>query len=91
MSCRSWSRTAAGCPTALEQAKEVKIVRPDTVKVTLPTGAGQVVAAPEFFLNGNQRQRVSVRLRLNGPPAGNATLRLESTRGGVDQRTIALG
>ena len=32
-------------PTALEQAKEVKIVRPDTVEVTLPEGAGQVVGA----------------------------------------------
>jgi hypothetical protein len=32
-------------PTALEQAKQVKIVRPDTVQVTLPAGTGSVVGA----------------------------------------------
>lgn len=78
-------------PTALEQAKEVKIVRPDTVKVTLPEGAGTVVAAPEFFLNANQRKAVTVRLKLTDAAAGNATVRLESTRGGVAERAVNLG
>jgi hypothetical protein len=77
-------------PTALEQAKEIKIVRPDTVEVELPEGAGEVIEEPEFFLAGNQRRTVAVRLRLEGPPSGNAVLRLESTRGGVDERTVAL-
>jgi hypothetical protein len=76
-------------PTALEQAKEVKIVRPDTVEVELADGAGEVVGEdPAFFLRGNQRQRVTVRLQMNGEPSGSFTLRLESTRGGVDERSI---
>lgn len=77
-------------PTALEQAKEVKIVRPDTVKVTLPQGAGTVTEQPEFFLSANQRKQVVVRLKLNGTPSGNATVRLESTRGGVQERSVSL-
>lgn len=77
-------------PTALEQAKEVKIVRPDTVEVELPEGAGEVVGdAPQFFLRGNQRQTVSLRLKLAAEnPSGRFTLRLESTRGGVDERSL---
>lgn len=78
-------------PTALEQAKEVKIVRPDTVKVELPEGAGSVVSAPEFWLAGNQRRNVVVRLKLDGEPSGDAKVRLESTRGGVSERTVSLG
>jgi hypothetical protein len=76
-------------PTALEQAKEVKIVRPDTVEVELAEGAGEVVGdEPEFWLAGNQRRNVTVRLKLTGQPSGQFTLRLESTRGGVDERTL---
>jgi hypothetical protein len=76
-------------PTALEQAKEVKIVRPDTVTVELPEGVGEVVGdAPSFFLAGSQRQKVTVRLKLAGEPTGRFTLRLASTRGGVDERSI---
>jgi hypothetical protein len=75
-------------PTALEQAKEVKIVRPDTVRVELPEGTGEVVGdAPQFYLAGNQRRTVSVRLKLT-QPQGRYTLRLESTRGGVDERSL---
>jgi hypothetical protein len=77
-------------PTALEQAKEVKIVRPDTVEIELPDGAGEVVGDdPEFWLRGNQRQNVTVRLALtSSDPSGRFTLRLESTRGGVDERSL---
>jgi hypothetical protein len=78
-------------PTALEQAKEVKIVRPDTVEVELPDGAGEVVEEPEFFLAGKQRRTVAVRLRLEASASGNAVVRLESTRGGVAERTVPLG
>jgi hypothetical protein len=76
-------------PTALEQAKEVKIVRPDTVTLELPEGAGELVGdAPSFFLGGKQQRTVTLRLRLTGP--ARATLRLASTRGGVDTRPVDL-
>jgi len=77
-------------PTALEQAKEVKIVRPDTIELELADGAGEVVGDdPEFWLKGNQRQNVTVRLALTASqPTGRFTLRLESTRGGVDERSL---
>jgi hypothetical protein len=65
-------------------------VRPDTVEIELPDGAGEVVGDdPEFFLKGNQRQNVTVRLALtSSDPTGRFTLRLESTRGGVDKRSL---
>jgi hypothetical protein len=77
-------------PTALEQAKEIKIVRPDTVEIELAEGAGEVVGDdPEFWLRGHQRQNVSLRLALtSSDPSGRFTLRLESTRGGVDERSL---
>jgi hypothetical protein len=56
-------------PTALEQAKQVKIVRPDTVQITLPVGAGTVVGQQRrFFLNGNQRLTVPIKLKLGATP-----------------------
>ena len=77
-------------PTALEQAKEVKIVRPDTVEVELEDGAGEVLGdEPAFFLKGNQRQTIRIPLALTAAdPSGRFTLRLESTRGGVDERSL---
>jgi hypothetical protein len=77
-------------PTALEQAKEIKIVRPDTVQVELAEGAGEVVGdAPRFWLAGHARETVTVRLALTDrEPTGRFTLRLASTRGGVDERSL---
>lgn len=76
-------------PTALEQAKQVKIVRPDTVQVTLPAGSGTVVGAqPSFFLRGNERTTVSVKLKLGATAPDSVTVKASSTRGGVDSRTL---
>ena len=67
-------------PTALEQAKQVKIVRPDTVQVTLPEGSGTVVgAAPSFFLKGNQRTTVAVKVKLGATPPASVTVKASST------------
>ena len=88
-SSASWSRTAGRIPTALEQAKEVKIVRPDTVEVTLPDGAGEVVArAASSSSTATSASASRCACALNGPPPGSRTLRLESTRGGVDERSL---
>jgi hypothetical protein len=76
-------------PTALEQAQQVKIVRPDTVQVTLPAGTGTVVGAqPSFFLKGNQRITVPVKLKLGATPPDSVTVTASSTRGGVDSRAL---
>jgi hypothetical protein len=78
-------------PTALEQAKEVKIVRPDTVRVELPDGTGRVVGdAPSFFLDGGDRETVTVRLAIEeGNPPQSMTVQALSTRGGVDEQTVS--
>src|SRR5262249_8076670 len=76
-------------PTALEQAKQVKIVRPDTVRVTLPAGSGSAGGdAPSFFLNGNQRTTVAVKLRLGATPPDSVTVTASSTRGGLAAKTL---
>jgi hypothetical protein len=76
-------------PTALEQAKQVKIVRPDTVRVTLPQGSGSVVGdAPAFYLKGNQRTTVPVKLKLGATPPDSVTVTASSTRGGVAAKTL---
>jgi hypothetical protein len=67
----------------------VKIVRPDTVRVTLPQGAGSVVgAAPSFYLKGNQRITVPVKLKLGATPPDSVTVTASSTRGGVAAKTL---
>jgi hypothetical protein len=82
-------QNAGRIPTALEQAKQVKIVRPDTVSVTLPEGSGSVVgAAPEFYLKGNQRMTVPVKLKLGETPPSAVTVKVSSTRGGVDTKSL---
>ncbi len=75
-------------PTALEQAKRVKIVRPDRL---LLSGAGVRVlgGTPEFWINGNETRTITMRVRITGTP-GTATLRLVSTRGGEVTREVSL-
>ncbi|MGI5213569.1 M14 family metallopeptidase [Plantactinospora sp. CA-290183] len=72
-------------PTALEQAKEVKIVAPDTVRVT---GADVVGAAPQFYLDAGHKQRVT--LRVTGADAGTVTVEAVSVRGGLDSAPVRL-
>ncbi|MDW5324128.1 M14 family metallopeptidase [Plantactinospora sp. KLBMP9567] len=72
-------------PTALEQAKEVKIVAPDTVEVQ---GARLVGEAPQFFLDGGKKQRVT--LRVSKAEAESVTVRAVSVRGGLDSAPARL-
>ena len=82
-------RNAGLLPTALEQAKRIKIVRPDEVSVVAPEGSRlRAVGRPEeFFLAGGEQREVLVRLRA-GAAERAATVRVESTRGGVAERAV---
>ncbi len=83
-------RNEGRIPTALEQAKEVKIVRPDTVNVELPDGAELIGSEPEFYLGGRSAETVRLRLKLPDDTTGELTVRAESTRGGVQQTAVKL-
>ncbi|GAA5015808.1 M14 family metallopeptidase [Actinopolymorpha pittospori] len=83
-------RNTARIPTALEQAKRVKIVQPDTVSVELPGTVGQTVGdEPEFWLKGRDRLTATVRVKIaEGASPGMVTVRAASTRGGVVEREV---
>jgi hypothetical protein len=79
-------RNSGRMPTALEMAKRVKIVKPDTV--TVSTGA-RVVEAPEFWLAGDDTETVELRVAVpEGTPQ--ITLKALSTRGGESTKTITV-
>ena len=81
-------------PTALEVARRVKIVRPDTVTISL--GAGQELAAPAESKTPADRvvelgwlkpgETKTVTWQVKG--TGRATVTAGSTRGGVDTKEI---
>ncbi|HEX5581646.1 MAG TPA: M14 family metallopeptidase [Gemmatimonadaceae bacterium] len=86
-------RNAGLLPTALEQAKRIKIVRPDRVVVRAARGSSTraVGRAEEFWLGGGEERTVKVRVRAGtGDADGAVTVRLESTRGGVAEREVRL-
>ena len=84
-------RNAGFLPTALEQAKRVKIVQPDRVVLSMPRGSATrtVGRAEEFWLDGGESRTTTVRIR-SGTAAGDrqATVRALSTRGGVAEAEI---
>jgi hypothetical protein len=82
-------RNAGRIPTALEQAKRVKIVRPDAIAVKFAEKSeGRVLGRQEpFWLGGGESRDLVLRLRV--PAAERAiTVRAESTRGGVGERRV---
>jgi len=84
-------RNAGRLPTALEQAKRIKIVRPDRVVIRQGQGSPvrQVGRTEEFWLGGGESRVVKVRLRAaNAAGDGRVTVRLESTRGGVAEKEV---
>jgi hypothetical protein len=87
-------RNSGRLPTALEQAKRVKIVRPDAVTAS-PTTRGSstraVGRAPEFWLNGGETRTVTVRIKAGDKPEDKTlTVKLLSTRGGEAERQVQL-
>jgi hypothetical protein len=84
-------RNVGRIPTALEQAKRVKIVRPDQVTARFEKGSRtkMVGRAPEFWLAGGETRTVTFRVRAGEKPEDRKlTVRLLSTRGGVAERDL---
>ena len=81
-------------PTALEQAKRVKIVQPDriTLKMGKESTNRTVGRTQEFWLNGGESRIVTLRMRAGTHKSDReVTVRALSTRGGVAERTIRIG
>ena len=84
-------RNAGFLPTALEQAKRVKIVRPDRVVLQPPRGSGTraIGRSEEFWLAGGATKTTAVRLRAGTAATDRrVTVRALSTRGGVAEREV---
>jgi hypothetical protein len=84
-------------PTALDIAKRVKIVRPDTMSITLATGqqlakaaAGkpaQKTAIEIGWLKAGETKTVTWQVK----GTGKATVDISSTRGGIDKKDVTIG
>lgn len=75
-------------PTALEQAKRVKIVRPEMVTARAGSANTRTIGRePEFWLNGGETRVITLRLKA-GPSVEDRKLniRFTSTRGGMVDR-----
>lgn len=78
-------RNGGRLPTALEQAKRVKIVRPDMITARAGSVNTRVIGrAPEFWLGGGETKVITLRVKAGPAPEDRKlNLRLTSTRGGV--------
>jgi hypothetical protein len=86
-------RNTGRLPTALEQAKKVKMVRPDQVVAQFARGSASRLAgrAPEFWLKGGETRTVTLRVKAGPAEADRKfTVRLLSTRGGVAEREVVI-
>jgi hypothetical protein len=89
-------------PTALDQAKLVKIVRPDTAEIEfdkeLMKDKKVEIIDPEVrdksiemgWLEEGERKTATWKIRLNGIDSVKAEISVLSTRGGVDRREVEL-
>lgn len=97
----NWKNTGR-LPTALKQAQLVKIVQEDRVSLNLgspsddararivePEARGGVVYAG--WTEPGETKTARFRIRLHNAPGVKATVRLDSTRGGVVSRDIVIG
>jgi len=77
-------------PTALDQAKRVKIVRPDIVTLTPPRGSSaRVIGRPaEFHLNGKETRTITQRVRVTDATV--FTVNYSSTRGGLASSSVTV-
>jgi hypothetical protein len=83
-------------PTALEMAKRVKIVRPDTAVIRL-TGKGVELAKETRgrqeigSLRSGERKEVRWKVKAGGSEGAEAEVTLSSTRGGVAKKSVKIG
>jgi hypothetical protein len=80
-------------PTALKMADRVKIVRPDSVSVSLPAGVEIVGRTRQEigYLQGGETRDVVFKVRMAQPVSGEIGVTLASTRGGVAKGTVKIG
>jgi hypothetical protein len=87
-------RNAGFLPTALEQAKRVKMVRPDRLTLVPARGSTTRIVGrpPEFWMAGHETRTVKVRVRV-GPNEADRSfgVQLLSTRGGQARRDLSVG
>ena len=83
-------RNSGLIPTALEQAKRVKIVRPDMVTLTPPRGSSaRTIGRPtEFHLNGRETRTITQRVRVTDATV--FTVNYSSTRGGLASSSVTV-
>ncbi|MDH4195815.1 MAG: M14 family metallopeptidase [Candidatus Aminicenantes bacterium] len=80
-------------PTALEMAKRVKIVRPDTVELRLKgaeLAAGMTARQEVDSLRSQELRTVKWKVKVAGEGLAEAEVVYSSTRGGVDQKKVKL-
>jgi len=85
-------RNTGRIPTALEQAKRVKIVRPDflTIQATGGSPARTTTRGAEFFLNGFETRVLTLRVRAPAGQSIEMNARVTSTRGGVADAPVRI-
>lgn len=85
-------RNTGRIPTALEQAKRVKIVRSDFLTIEGPRGsvARSVTRGVEFWLGGRETKVLTVRVRVPAGESAEMNARVTSTRGGVADAVVRI-
>jgi hypothetical protein len=81
-------------PTAMEQAKLVKIVRPDTAVLTLGKGMELVGGKARVVLDSiKSKEKKEVRWKVKVPAGAGGEIEVDysSTRGGIDKKKVRVG
>lgn len=81
-------------PTALEMAKRVKIVRPDSARIRFPRDGIKLVDGAETvdlgYLKSQEKKEVRWEVGIENDGVRNVEISIHSTRGGVQTRTIEI-
>lgn len=80
-------------PTALEIAKRVKVVRPDSAEILLSDGIELVSGKERIdlgYLKSKEKREVRWKVKIQEAAKGDVEIMIRSTRGGVDKKTVSL-